>query len=114
MRRHLPLMVKAEAMALLAAGRTSRQVAAALLIDKATVNRWRGVVRHGVPSSEPAAGPCSHRRFEAQRGTYTCRDCGSAIHSESSLSEAPPPTWAREVVDHERPPVVVHQPVWRT
>jgi len=113
-RRHLSLTLKVEALSLLAAGRTSRQVAAAIGIDKATVNRWaRGAVRPLEPT--PEAGPCEHTCIEARRGTYTCRACGIAIPQSSPLSfEATPPEWARTRFDHERPPVVVHQPVWRS
>lgn len=118
-RRHIPLTVKADALALVAAGQPSREVAVAVGVDKATVNRWaQGVLRPSGPSQNRAAGrpgPCTHARIEARRGAYHCFDCGEAIlPPPPSLSDIPP-EWAREPrLNYRRPEVVhIHQPSWR-
>lgn len=109
-KKHISLITKAKARALIQSGLSSRQVASRLQIGKTTVNSWvavEGEERH----PPPRVKVCAHRRILVPG--HVCADCGTA----GPASPPPPvrpeiPEWLQGPDEIQTPQLRVAQPFW--
>jgi hypothetical protein len=109
-RRHIPLTVKAEALALVASGLSLRKAAATVGVDHATVIRWAAAAGIVLSRARAAKGACAHARLLVP--ARICANCGKAIAPPSPPAATAPPKWAQSMPGPDKPPLRIPSPSW--
>lgn len=103
-RKHISLITKAKARALLQSGLSGRQVAAKMQLGMRTVNRWV----EGEERTPLVKTVCAHTRILVP--SHVCADCGAGLAPPPPPVRGEIPEWVREP-DVILTPPQIKQPV---